>query len=300
MTGRIDWRAIALTAGAALVLVPAWAAGADTLKRSFDVAAGGTLRVDTKVGSIDVRTGSSDQVTIRVERDGRDGELLDVQFEQRDGGIEVLGEWSDDKNNWNRKAKVQFHIEVPQRFDLELETSGGSITVGDLDGTLRADTAGGSLDFGRILGEVDAHTSGGSIKLAGGGANVRLNTSGGSIRVGEVAGDLNAKTSGGSIRIDGVDGMVDASTSGGSVEARLTSQPTQDCNLSTSGGTVTLYIDPGLALDIDAHASAGRVRSDIPVDGKTEDRRSLSGSINGGGPKMRLHSSGGGVRIRTL
>jgi DUF4097 and DUF4098 domain-containing protein YvlB len=300
MKGRIDWRAMALTAGAALALMPAWAAGADTLQRSFDVAAGGTLRVDTEVGSIDVRTGGGDQVSIRVERDGRDGELLEVQFEQRGNDVEVVAKWPEDKSNRNRRAKVKFRIEVPRRFDLELETSGGSLSVGDLDGTLSAATAGGSLDFGNILGEVDAHTSGGSIELAGGGANVRLNTSGGSIRVGEVAGDLSARTSGGSIRIDGVNGMVDASTSGGSVEARLMSQPTRDCSLSTSGGTVTLYLDPALALDIDAHASAGKVRSDIPVGGKTEDRRRLRGSINGGGPTVRLHSSGGGVRIRTL
>lgn len=272
---------------------------ADTISRSFDVGAGGALEMRTDTGSIDVSTGG-DSVEIRVVRAGRDGEELELDFSQRGDRVIVRGEWPTEHRHRGHSARVRYEITVPQQFDLELQTSGGSITVDDLDGVLEADTSGGSLDFGMIQGEVDAHTSGGSIELEGGGAGVRLDTSGGSIRVGEVVGDLKATTSGGSIRIDGVGGRVEASTSGGSVKARLTSQPTQDCSLSTSGGTVTLYIDPALALDIDARSSSGGVRSDLAIDGQTSDKRRLRGSINGGGPKMRLHSSGGGVRIRTL
>jgi DUF4097 and DUF4098 domain-containing protein YvlB len=293
-------RASSAKVGAVMVLLLLSAsARADTVSRSFDVPPGGTLDIETDVGSIDVVTGGS-AVEVRVEREGRDGEQLELDFRQQGDRVLVRGEWPQGERRWGQRAKVTFHVTVPKRFDLELQTSGGSITVGDLDGTVEADTSGGSLDFGVIQGDVDAHTSGGSIELAGGGANARLDTSGGSIRVGEVAGDLAAKTSGGSIRIDGVRGRVDASTSGGSVKARLTAQPTQDCRLSTSGGTVTLYIDPSMALDIDAHSSSGGVRSDVPIEGQTRGKRRLKGSINGGGPTMRLHSSGGGVRIRTM
>jgi hypothetical protein len=49
---------------------------------------------------------------------------------------------------------------------------------------------------------------------------------------------------------------------------------------------------------IDAHASGGGVNSDVPVtiQGKVESD-SLRGDMNGGGPLLRLRSSGGGVRI---
>ncbi len=288
--------------GAALVsLLLAAPATADVIERSFDVRDGGWFELDTDRGKIDVRTGSSGEVIVEVVRDGARGEKLDVEFEQRGDRVIVKGDWPNMDTSWWRgdRAKIEFNVTVPQRFNLDVSTSGGSIKVDDLDGELRANTSGGSLTFGYIQGQVNAHTSGGSIRLEGGGTDVDLDTSGGSIRVGPVQGSVKARTSGGSISIEEVAGAVDATTSGGSVAATMTQQPTADCNLSTSGGSVTLTIAENLAVDIDATSSSGGVRSDIPIDGKTKHKRALRGSLNGGGPTVRLHTSGGGVRIRS-
>jgi hypothetical protein len=61
---------------------------------------------------------------------------------------------------------------------------------------------------------------------------------------------------------------------------------------------VRTEIDPGASVSIDATASGGSVNSEVPVtvQGKIE-RGSLRGDMNGGGPTLRLRSSGGGVRI---
>ena len=68
--------------------------------------------------------------------------------------------------------------------------------------------------------------------------------------------------------------------------------------VSSSGGSVRTEIDPGARVSIDAHASGGSVNSDVPVtiQGKI-DNDSLRGEMNGGGPLLRLRSSGGGVRL---
>lgn len=288
--------------GAVISLVLAGTANADVVREEFDVRDGGTLKIDTDVGKIDVQTSASGLVTVEVVREGSRGEELSVEFEQSGDRISVKGEWPRDDSRWsdNERSRVEFLVSVPRRFNLDLATSGGSIEVEDLDGTLQAHTSGGSLRFGRIEGEVNADTSGGSIRLEGGGSDVRIETSGGSIKVGEVLGKVKAHTSGGSIRITGFAGSVDASTSGGSVEATMATQPVDDCSLSTSGGTVTLYLADGLALDIDASASSGGVRSDFPIDGRTRDKRKLRGSLNGGGPRVHLRTSGGSVRIKSL
>ncbi|MFK7888029.1 MAG: DUF4097 domain-containing protein [Gammaproteobacteria bacterium] len=289
-------RAVALALAFSL---PALSASAGDLQRNFDVADGGLLKIDTEHGKIDVRTDGRD-VQIEVLRDGSRAEEFIVEFEQDGDDVTVVGEWPDGLNSWRSrpKARIEFRVTVPPNFNLDLDSSGGSLRVADLGGSLRARTSGGSIQMGVIAGEVDANTSGGSIKLDGGGASARVNTSGGSIRVGRVAGDLHAHTSGGSVRIDGVQGNVDATTSGGSVEATLLQQPTSDCKLSTSGGTVTLNMAGEFAVDINASSGGGRVTSDWPIDGKKSAKRRLRGSLNGGGPLMRLSSSGGGVRIR--
>ena len=274
---------------------------ADTLEREFDVAAGGILVLDTEPGSVDIRTGGRG-IRVEVVRTGQRADEFDVRFEQSADRLEVRGRWPDVLSSWRSrpKARIEYRITVPEAFNLDLSTSGGSIKVADLAGEVRARTSGGSIRLGQIQGEVDADTSGGSIVLDGGGSDARLETSGGSIRVGEVQGTLYANTSGGSIRVDGVAGNVTAKTSGGSVDATLRGQPTGECLLSTSGGTVTLQLPDNIAVDIDASSSGGRVSSDLPLDNATMSKRRIRGSLNGGGPLVRLKSSGGGVRIRRL
>lgn len=277
------------------------AAGADTVTREFRVAPGGTLDLETDTGRIEVATDGGSTLRVEVQREGRDGEDLKLDFDQQGDNVVVRAHWpdEDDDDDWHQhKARVKFLVRVPRQYNLRLDTSGGSIDVDDLDGTLDARTSGGSLEFGNIRGRVKGHTSGGSIKLAGAGDDVLLKTSGGSIRVGEVNGSLRAHTSGGSVRVAGALREVHATTSGGSVEATLLTQPSEDCVFSTSGGSVTLYMAGNLAVDIDARSSGGGVRSDFAVDGRTKAKRRLRGSLNGGGPTIRLESSGGGVRIR--
>ncbi len=309
-----------LTTGVALGFVLLGSAlSADTIHRSFDVAPGGTLEIDTDRGAIEVRTSRSDRVEIEVVREGNDAQKLELDFSQRGQTIVVEGDYPETKNwsffNWFSSQKILFRVTVPERFDVDLQTSGGSIEVDDLEGSVRAATSGGSLSFGNIDGPVWGRTSGGSISLRGGGGDADIRTSGGSITVGDVDGTVHAETSGGSIHIDrargsvhaetsggGIEvnevmGQITASTSGGSVHAAITTQPTGDCRLTTSGGGVYVDIAPGIGLDVDAKSSGGRVTSEVEVDDASRSRTSLRGTIGGGGPSLYLRTSGGGVRI---
>jgi hypothetical protein len=69
--------------------------------------------------------------------------------------------------------------------------------------------------------------------------------------------------------------------------------------LTTSGGSVTAYLANDIAVDLDASTSGGRVKSDFMVVGKIK-KTSIKGTINGGGPDLKLKTSGGSVRIKTL
>jgi hypothetical protein len=295
----------------------------EQIEKTFSVKAGGTLTIDTDVGAIEVEAGAPDQVTVEVLRKFSNGDdediskIFDVSFHQEGNNIEVIGER---KKKWGfgwGGIRIQFMVKVPPKFNVDLRTSGGSISVGDLEGTVNSRTSGGSLSFGDIKGPIMGRTSGGSITLDKCEGNVDLNTSGGSIRIGEVNGDLDvhtsgggididqakgkveAKTSGGSIHVDEVSGQIDASTSGGSVECYIAGQPAGDCQLTTSGGSVTVYLDPNISADLDAKSSGGRVNSDLKVSVQGEMRRNvLRGEINGGGPELYLRTSAGSVNIR--
>ena len=58
---------------------------------------------------------------------------------------------------------------------------------------------------------------------------------------------------------------------------------------------------PDIAIDVDAETSGGQVSTDFAVasviQGKVPKNR-LKGSINGGGPLLKLHTSAGSIRLQ--
>lgn len=295
----------------------------DVIKRGFNVAPGGTLRLDADIGSVKVVTGGTGvAVEIIREARGRKGDELlrehEIKFQQSGNDVIITSELEDRWDRWFRNYEVQWNIRVPSRYNLDVRTSGGSIELADIGGTVDARTSGGSIKTGRLDGVAELKTSGGSIVVGGASANVVAHTSGGSITIGDTTGPVEARTSGGSIRLARIGGeivartsgggiriddamdTVDASTSGGSIHASLSRQPKGDSRLSTSGGGVTLEIANSIAVELDARSSGGGVHSDVPITVQgTQDNDTLRGQINGGGPKMVLRSSGGGIRVRT-
>ncbi len=293
---------IALAAGLAL-LVP-FAASADTVERTFQVSAGGRLEIDTDLGRIDVREGSPGTVRIVVEREvrGGDDDDFELDFEQSGNTVRVTGEKPDSWGwgGWNR-YRVAYKVEVPRDFDVQLETSGGDVSVASLDGDVDCRTSGGDVELADVGGRVDCRTSGGDIEVGTVTGAVMAKTSGGDIHIGRSGGSVIAKTSGGDVTIDEVFGQVEATTSGGNVRARLADQPRADCKLTTSGGRIELAVDPSISADIDASTSGGRVHVDFPVSvsGSLSKTR-LNAELNGGGPQIYLRTSGGSIHIEEI
>jgi hypothetical protein len=320
----------------------------DLVRKSVPVSSATRLTLNAEFGSIGVQPGTGTSVDVEVyfrgdpySRGEFDRMLRDFRLDVNRQGSEIrvngtfVNGWEPFlssgvfdlilghqichngrclKYSWLRG--VDYRITVPRQFDADVRTSGGSITVGRLQGEVTARTSGGSLNFDRIEGPVNGSTSGGSITLAGAKGRTVVHTSGGSIRMMDVAGDVDASTSGGSISIDRVAGHVilhtsggrisaneiagaiDASTSGGSVRASLIAQPRQECRFSSSGGSISVSLASDVHLNLDASASGGRVSTDFPVPSTGDrHRRELRAPLNGGGPLLYAHTSGGGIRI---
>jgi DUF4097 and DUF4098 domain-containing protein YvlB len=305
-----------------LLLSTAAFAADDTIRKGFQVADGGTLRLDAGVGNVKIVTGGSG-VAFEVTRNGSKKRLQghEITFRQSGNDVIVESEMESDHGFFGGfdDYEVQWNIRVPARYNVEAQTSGGDIELEDMGGTVDVRTSGGSITTGRLGGKATLKTSGGSIRVDGATAEVTAHTSGGGIEIGDTTGEVDArtsggsiklarvggsvvaKTSGGSIRIDDASGSVDAHTSGGSITARLSKPLTGDSRLSTSGGGVTVSLAPGIGVELDARSSGGGVHTDIPitVQGKLDDD-SVQGRIGNGGPKLTLRASGGGIRVTSL
>ncbi|HVT46053.1 MAG TPA: DUF4097 family beta strand repeat-containing protein [Thermoanaerobaculia bacterium] len=291
------------------------------IRKSFNVSPGGRLTIDSDLGSIEIRSGAQSRVDVEVQRETRgrsDLDRFEVDMRQRGNEVEVRGEYDRGSLGWldAGRLKVKYVVTVPEQFNVDLKTSGGSITVSSLTGAVDARTSGGSIHAGAVRGDVSARTSGGTIRVDKSSGSVTATTSGGSIRIGEAGGaveartsggniaivrsgaDIVAKTSGGSISIDAGGGRLDAKTSGGSITARMTTAPRESWSLATSGGSIRLAVPGTARFDLDAKTSGGRVTSNVPVTVQGELRKNLlQGAVNGGGPRVVLRTSGGGISI---
>lgn len=300
----------------ALFPVPALVA-APTLERvvekSFTAPATGTLRVETSGGEIRVTPSSAGKVSvtarqrIRADSDAEADELLkklELVMEQNGADIVVRAKYERQPPGFRRGSwppvHVDFIVTVPAGFAADLHTSGGNITVGDLTGKVKARTSGGGIKLGKLGAGVDAHTSGGSISLDEAGGAAELKTSGGNVTVGRVAGLADLSTSGGAIRIDSADGALRAHTSGGGIRAGIAGSLKEECVLSTSGGSVRVNVDKAAAFRLDASSSGGSVDAGgltLALEKGAGSRSRLAGAVNGGGPLLKLRSSGGGITI---
>lgn len=308
------------TAFGLVIGLSATAAWADfKIERALKLEHGGSFTLESDIGSVVLTGESASGARVLVTSDVDLDRDFDVAFDETPRGVTVTIKRRGPRRlfgSWFGNNDTRITIQVPTKTNINLNTSGGSIRASHVDGVVAVHTSGGSLDISAITGNVDGDTSGGSIRMRDVRGNVDANTSGGSISLVDVRGDARANTSGGGITIDQVSGNLQASTSGGSVDVRgaggrveanssgggvtVRFAPGNSSGgvVSSSGGSVRTEIDPGARVSIDAHASGGSVDSDVPVtiQGKVE-RSSLRGEMNGGGPTLRLRSSGGGVRI---
>jgi hypothetical protein len=152
--------------------------------------------------------------------------------------------------------RVQFQITVPQRYNLDVVTQAGDITVeaplegearlttaggdvrsSDLAGAGRIETAGGSITLGRIGSDLIARTAGGSIRVGDVQGDALLETSGGEIVTGAVAGALKAETAAGDVVVGGATGQVLARTAGGQIQIGPTGGSVR---AETAGGSIRL------------------------------------------------------------
>ena len=307
---RLLWLGIALATPLALS-----AKITRTVEKTFAVQADGNLKAATQGGDITIKTSDNPEVHILVKQVIRasteqeaDEILAKLTLTMEQSGNDVTIESKSEKRgpgtwfgNWP-PVSVSFVVTVPKNFNLNLSTSGGNIGVASLNGNVRARTSGGDLEFARIDGDLDASTSGGNISLKEGTARAKLGTSGGDIAIDRAGGPTEVSTSGGDIRINSVAQLISATTSGGNVHAVITEAPKRDTVLSTSGGDVDVEMVKGAGFQLDASTSGGDVNAPgltITIEKGGTGKSKLVGAVNGGGPLLKLRSSGGDVTVRT-
>lgn len=140
------------------------------------------------------------------------------------------------------------------------------------------------------------------------GIVVDVRTTNGGVRLNDLANELHAKTTNGGVKGQGIDPSVfEASAVNGGVDLDLRA-PIEDgdtIDMETVNGGVSLALLADSKATISARCVNGGVRADdLNIKKDQEDsssdyerKRRLSGTMNGGGGKVNLSTTNGGVRL---
>lgn len=303
----------------------------EKIEKTYNIKNGGSLNVLSEFGAIEIQTAEQEKVEVIITKESKSKSVevvekmladFELAFEHEGSDVHIRGAFKHNRKRWWKQfnlAKIHFLITVPRQYNIDLNTASSDIAVANLTGDVRVRTSGGNLCFENITGTVWGHTSGDSVEAVNVTGDVQVRTSGGSIRLGAIQGFISGRTSGGNIKVvdcsggadvrtsggriwlTGIGRNVTARTSGGSIEANMATQPQSECSLHTSGGAITLMLIPDIAVDLEAKTSGGHVSTDFAVEstiqGKVPKNR-LEGSINGGGPLLKLRTSGGNIHLQ--
>ncbi|WEK34850.1 MAG: hypothetical protein P0Y53_20370 [Candidatus Pseudobacter hemicellulosilyticus] len=306
---------------------------AQSIRQVVSQTSGGNISVTG--GSSEARvevyvSGNNNQKYTTAELDNRFKEDYNLTVELKGNTLTASCTPKVKISNWKRSLSVSFKIFVGSETATELRTSGGNITITDLNGQQDFATSGGNLNLVGLTGNIKGRTSGGNIhiskskdnidlstsggnidassssgtlKLGTSGGNIHLNqldgnvkatTSGGNIRSEDIKGDLDAHTSGGSVHINKIAGSLSASTSGGNIRATITDAG-RFVKLRNSGGSIELELPSG-GYDLDLSGGKVKLGTVSNFSGKLEDDR-VEGKLNGGGIPVDVRNSSGRVSV---
>ena len=259
--------------------------------QNYPFAAGSQLELFTSGGSITVQgePGLDEAIVeyrifnLKDNQPVTDAEVevffdqLNLNLENREGRLSIA--YRSPIRILGNAVSVSYVIRIPTEANVEMQTSGGSLKVENLNGRIEMQTSGGSIRIAEVKGVLEAKTSGGSIRVDGFDGRLEVNTSGGSLTFNQVSGTIHGKTSGGSIRMNEAESIA-------------------SIDLHTNGGSITLSEVSLENASIKARGNRVRLNDDKNFEGLVEKDR-VDGKFGDGSIPVNLRTSGGSVRINT-
>ncbi|UCG53423.1 MAG: DUF4097 family beta strand repeat protein [Candidatus Latescibacterota bacterium] len=296
--------------------------------QTYSLEAGGELYIDVVDMDIHIRTGPDRTGSVQVFVAGSDPERAAEKFEELrfDARLEsnklsiesqgptfvVRGFW-----NRNRSVRVWMIVSVPKEIDSDIRTEDGDVRIDDLTGNARVRTEDGDLEFSEIHGtSIEIHTEDGDVMADVLEADdITVSTEDGDLQIDSIKGGrVDVSSSDGDIEVSRIeaenilmetsDGDIEMTVSGNSLDAEcsdgdmtITILDEMEVDVRTADGDVELNIPQNINADLDLEGGHVSVRSKISIKGRVSKER-IKGSVNDGGPLIRVRTDDGSILVR--
>ena len=215
-------------------------------QKEFKMASGKKLSFDLETGaSLTISGWNKEVVSVKVLKAGRDAENCEVSFHETSSGLEISSRYRNHRNS--QSSDVDMEIMVPQNFDIEIDSMGGSVSIQNVEGEISGKTMGGELTLSQLKGDLSLTTMGGDITLTDSVVDGEVKTMGGTVTLQDVSGTVQGHTMGGDVIYKNVKGNPSSSVK-------------QEVKVSSMGGEINVDEAP-FGADVKTMGGDVRVRS---------------------------------------
>lgn len=263
-------------------------------EKRFTVQGTPDLRLTTFDGSIEIQSWDKRDVVIEIEKRGATREAVDaLEIKSSQEGsrieLEVKKPRSESFSNFgfHHSASARLIVSAPHNVNIIARSGDGSIHIERVNGRLELRTGDGSIRASEVSGELILNTGDGSVTVEGARGRMELDTGDGGVNV---TGRLTA------VKLHTGDGSI-------VYRAEPGSEMSDNWDITTGDGGVTLYLPSGFGAELDAHTGDGAIRSDLDVADDSggergESKRTLKGKLGDGGKQIRIRTGDGTIRLR--
>ena len=145
----------------------------ETVDRTLEVSPGGSLSLDNTNGTIEVTVWDKKKVHIIAKKEAKaptDEEArriledTEVRITKTGNHVSVKTKRDSWKLGGSSRLHVDYTVQVPRRFDIDVESVNGNVNVRDVEGRVVSETVNGNVDIAGIRGSFKTKTVNGSIR----------------------------------------------------------------------------------------------------------------------------------------
>jgi DUF4097 and DUF4098 domain-containing protein YvlB len=259
----------------------------EEFREIYEVKSGTELHIENANGDVKISKWRKPNVEVRAikktthEKD----ELAKVHIEVTIGdAMEIRTKYLEK----DVRVSIDYVIQIPEQMVVkEVETSNGDIGLIDTKGDSKVRTSNGDVNLRDVDGSVQVHTANGDVTAI------------------DVSGMMQVETANGDVIIKGVATIIEATTSSGDISAAIKHIPDQGTSITTSNGSIDLYIDDKLNADISLATTLGKIMiQDLElrakISTKTESSTVVNGIMGQGGNSLNARTSVGNINLHRL
>ncbi|MCC5926715.1 MAG: DUF4097 family beta strand repeat protein [Bacteroidetes bacterium] len=263
----------------------------------FPAFALAAVDVDIETGHIQLTTHSGSDVIVQVwvadrNQSGEFERFYRTVVSKNPESVQVRIERIQRDEHWTSRLQRLWATDVSNSI-----TAGVRVLVPEGGLTYKLRTQSGNIEAMNAGGDITLETRAGNLTLVALYGRTVAETRAGNIRANKISGTTALRTRAGNIQADEIRANTELRTRAGNITASIHST-NQRIDAESRVGNVNLSIPSPMRADISIDGSSATLDEHFEFDGERASQY-IRGTINGGGPLVRVHARVGNASVRS-